>query len=547
MRADIQNISGYILDIFESKVYPGTIVIENGKIANKARTYTKCDRYILPGFIDSHIHIESSMLVPSEFARAVVVHGTVATVSDPHEIGNVLGVPGVKYLMENAKEVPLKFYFGAPSCVPASPFETSGSTINSKDVEELLKVEGVKCLGEMMNFPAVIMKDKEVENKLSSAKKLSKLINGHAPGLGGFDLKKYFDAGISTEHECLTQQEAEEKLRLGMKIQIREGSATKSFDELVSILNMNFKDCMFCSDDLQPNDLTKGHINNLVKRAVAHGIDVFKVLRVACINPVLHYGLDVGLLRIGDPADFIIVNNLREFNVLETYINGNLIAKVGKSLFEKPTPKIVNNFNIKKRKLKDFQIPFSEGKINVIEALDGQLKTNKLVASPLVKDGFAVSDVNRDILKIAVVNRYNNANIAMGFVTNFGIKKGAIASSVAHDSHNIIAVGVSDEDLCQAINLIIEHKGGISAYCNSEKVELILPLPIAGLMSDDGCEIVAERYSEMNKVAKALGSKLESPYSTLSFMALLVTPGLKLSDRGLFDSEKSDFIDIFEK
>jgi adenine deaminase len=546
MENNTESISGYIVDVLNSKIYPGRITIENGRIKEIIRDYNKHDKYILPGFVDSHIHIESSMLVPSEFARAAVVHGTIATVSDPHEIGNVLGVEGVKYMIEDAKKVPMKFYFGAPSNVPATEFETSGGMIDSKDVEELLSQDGIKYLGEIMDFPAVVMKDSEVNNKIQSAKKFSKMIDGHAPGLVGEDLERYLETGITTEHECSTKSEAMEKLSQGIKIQIREGSVAKNFDDLISIINIYHKRCMFCSDDLHPNDLQKGHINNLVKRALSHGIDIMKILRVACINPVLHYGLDVGLLRIDDPADFIIVDNLKNFNVLRTYINGYLVAEDNRSMFIKTPTEIVNNFNINKKHVADFAVPYSDGKINVIEALEGQLITNKLVASPLVNNGYVVSDVNRDILKIAVVNRYKDAKITMGFVTNFGLKKGAIASSVAHDSHNIIAVGVTDSEICKAVNMIIKHKGGICAVSKSDNIKKILPLPIAGLMSDDEYDKVSEMYNEIDSTAKSFGSKLNSPVMTLSFMALLVIPNLKMSDLGLFDGEKSDFVDLFE-
>jgi adenine deaminase len=547
MEENHNTITGYIVDVINQIIYPGTITIEDGKIHDIVRIYDKCKNYILPGFVDSHIHIESSMMVPSEFARAAVVHGTIATVSDPHEIGNVLGFDGVKYMIENAGSVPLKFYFGAPSCVPASKFETSGAKITSKEIDELLAEDAVKCLGEMMDFPAVIMKDPTTKDKLDSAKRHSKLIDGHAPGLMGEDLKKYYEAGISTEHECLTQNEALEKLKLGMKLQIREGSAARNFDELINVLDDNYMDCMFCSDDLHPNDLVKGHLNSLVKRALSYGIDIFKVLQVASVNPVEHYGLDVGLLKIGDPADFIVVDNLRDINILKTYINGELVAESGKSLLKKSKVKIINNFKIKKRKVKDFEIKNGNGKINVIEALDGKLETNRLEAQPLIKDGLVISDVNRDILKLVVVNRYNEAEPTIGFVTNFGLKSGAIASSIAHDSHNIVAVGVTDEEICKAVNLIIEQKGGISAACKSDKIKRVLPLPIAGLMSDSDYDKISDEFNSMEELARSFGSKLRSPFSTLSFMALTVVPNLKLSDQGLFDTEKAEFIDVFEQ
>jgi adenine deaminase len=538
-------ITGYIVDALNSIIYPGAIEVENGKIKSITRIYNKCENYILPGFIDSHIHIESSMLVPSEFARVAVVHGTVATVSDPHEIGNVLGVEGVKYMIDNASQVPLKFYFGAPSCVPATRFETTGGTIGSEEIEDLFNQDAVKCLGEMMDFPAVLMKDPVVLDKLQAAKKYSKLIDGHAPGVLGEALEEYHNAGISTEHECLSQKEALEKLDLGMKVQIREGSAAQSFEDLIPIMNDHYQGMMFCSDDMHPDALIKGHINNLIKRALAQGIDIFKILQVASVNPVQHYGLDVGLLKEGDPADFVVVDNLKDFNVLKTYINGELVAENGKTLLKKKAPKIVNKFEISKVKVEDFQISNGPGKINVIEALDGKLNTNKLEAPPLVKDGLVISDVNRDILKLVVVNRYTDTKPTIGFVTNFGFKTGAIASSIAHDSHNIIAVGVTDEDICEAVNLVIEHKGGIVAVSKADKVKKILALPVAGLMSDEPYRKVSKKYKDMEKLAKAFGSTLTAPFMTLSFMALLVIPSLKLSDKGLFDGENFGIIDLF--
>jgi adenine deaminase len=518
--------------------------ISNRKISDVIREDKKYGTYILPGFIDSHIHIESSMLVPSEFARAAVIHGTVATVSDPHEIANVLGIKGVRYMMENSKQVPLKFYFGAPSCVPASRFETSGAVLGPESIEKLLKLKKIKYLAEVMNFPGVLNGNPDVIIKISIAKKYSKMIDGHAPGLRGRDLEKYVNAGISTDHECFSRDEALEKLGLGMKILVREGSAAKDFDELISIVNEHYENCMFCSDDKHPDDLLKGHINILVKRALDYGIDLMKVLRVACVNPVLHYKLDAGLLCKGDNADFIVVNNLRDFHVLKTCISGEVVAEEGRSLIAKISPRVVNNFKVKKKKIKDFLLPYKNGMINVIEAVDGQLITNKLVMPPKVVDGYAVSDAERDILKIAVVNRYKESKIATGFIKNFGLKKGAIASSVAHDSHNIIAVGVTDEDICRAVNLIIENKGGICAV--TEEKEMLLPLPIAGIMSNEECPHVAEKYSALDKMAKSLGSTLHSPFMTLSFMALLVIPKIKLGDKGLFNGEKFEFINVFE-
>jgi len=546
---DLKNwsLSGNIVDVLNSIIFPGTLSISNGKITKIQKDNNKYNNYIIPGFIDSHIHIESSMLCPSEFARIAVTHGTVAVVSDPHEIANVLGIDGVKYMIEDATRVPLKFYFGAPSCVPATEFETNGAVLDSEKVEELLKMDEIKYLSEVMNFPGVINEDAEIMKKIKAAKKLGKPIDGHAPGLSGKDLKKYLAAGISTDHECYSYEEAEEKIKLGMKILIREGSAAKNFEGLIPLIQKYPDKCMFCSDDKHPDDLLKSHINELVKRAIGKGFVLMNVLQIACANPVEHYKLDVGLLQKGDDADFLIIDNLKNFNILKTYIKGELVAENGITLIPKQKPIIINNFKVEKKKPEDFILPFKKGKIKIIEALDGQLITNKSIEILKVENGNIVSrniisNIKRDILKITVVNRYKNTKPAIGFINNFGLKKGGIASSVAHDSHNIIAVGISDELLKKAVNLIIENKGGICAVSNEK--EMILSLPIAGIISNEDYQTVAGKYSQLDKKAKDFGSKLLSPFMTLSFMALLVIPKLKLSDRGLFDGEKFEFIEI---
>lgn len=540
---EVKTVHANIVDVLNSEIYPGKLKIADGKIADILRESKKHETYIIPGFVDAHVHIESSMLPPSEFARVAAVHGTVAVVSDPHEIANVLGMEGINYMIENAKAALVKFYFGAPSCVPASSFETSGAAIGPAEVEELLKMEEIKYLAEVMNFPAVINGAPDVHRKIGMAKKYGKPIDGHAPGLTGEDLEKYASAGISTDHECFTIEEAREKIRLGMKVIIREGSAAKNFDELMPLLKDHAESCMFCSDDKHPHELIKGHINNLVKRSLKHGIALMKVLKVACLNPVLHYGLDVGLLRRGDDADFLVVDSLDNLHVLKTYIGGEIVAAEGRSLLTKKPAKIVNNFNVGKREVKDFTLPCKKGRINVIEVIAGQLMTNKLVVPPKIVEGNVVSDLERDILKIVVVNRYREAQAAIGFVKNFGLKKGAMAESVAHDSHNIIATGVTDEDICRAVNLIMENKGGLSAV--AKDTEMFLPLPIAGLMSDEDYSAVAEKYTLMENTVRAFGSTLHAPFMTLSFMALPVIPRIKLTDRGLFDGEKFGFMDIF--
>jgi adenine deaminase len=540
-------VKGNIVDIPAKKIFSGIINVENGRISSIEKIAQTVDQhlpYILPGFIDSHVHIESSMLVPSQFARLAVVHGTVATVSDPHEIANVCGIPGVDYMIRDAENVNFKFYFGAPSCVPATTFETAGEAIDSNGIKDLLQRKEIKYLSEMMNFPGVIHDDPEVMKKIAIAHEMKKPVDGHAPGLRGDALKKYISAGISTDHECFTKEEAIEKLKLGMKVIIREGSAAKNFEALIDLLNDYPEMMMFCSDDKHPDSLVKGHINLLCKRAVEKGIDLFKILNAACINPVHHYKLDIGILRDGDPADFIEVTDLKNFTVTKTYINGICVAEDNKTKIDSCESAVINRFECENIASASLQCPANKfllnGKLPVIEALDGQLVTNKLLVDPLIENGLIVPDIKKDILKIVVVNRYFNAPPAISFIKNFGFAHGAIASSVAHDSHNIIAVGADDESIAQAINLVIEQKGGVS--CVSSSSEQILGLAVAGLMSNEDGYKVAEAYTAIDAMAKSLGSSLSAPFMTLSFMALLVIPKLKLSDRGLFDGENFCFI-----
>ena len=544
MGQTITEISGNIVDVPNATIYPGTLQIRDGRIVNIVEDRKGYDTFILPGLVDSHIHIESSMLVPSEFARLAVVHGTVAAVSDPHEIANVLGVDGVKYMIENGSTVPFKFYFGAPSCVPATPFETSGAAIEAEQIEELLIRDDIKYLSEMMNFPGVLSSDPGIMAKIKLAKKYGKPVDGHAPGLRGRRLEKYVAAGISTDHETLEKREALEKIKLGMKIMIREGSAAKDFDSFVGLLVDYADQCMFCSDDKHPDDLVRGHINDAVRRALRLGIDMMNVLTCACVNPVRHYELDVGLLQTGDLADFMEIDSFQDFNILRTFINGEVVAERGRPLLPRTAPRIVNSFRARKKEVSEFSVKKAGDRMEVIEAIDGQLFTNRLRAAPRVSDANVVSDTDRDLLKMVVVNRYEDAPPAVGFVKGFGLQRGAIASSVAHDSHNIIAVGVEDEAVCRAVNLIVEHQGGMAVVCDSE--ERILPLPVAGIMTDQDGFQVARRYSELDGLAKALGSRLQAPFMTLSFMALPVIPRLKLSDKGLFDAEKYSLIGLFQ-
>ncbi len=526
-------LQGQIVDIQNKRIFKGEITLKEEKIVSIQEKDHNTNQYILPGFIDAHIHIESSMLVPSEFARLAVMHGTVATVSDPHEIANVLGVEGVEFMIANGKRVPFKFNFGAPSCVPATTFESAGAVIDSDGIKTLLENPDIKYLAEMMNYPGVLFDDDEVMKKIAWAKHYKKPIDGHAPGLRGDDVTKYIQAGISTDHECFTYEEALEKLEKGMKILIREGSAAKNFGALIDLLPKHFENMMFCSDDKHPDDLLLHHINNLCARAVAKGIDVFKVLQVACINPVKHYKLDVGLLRENDLADFIIVEDLVNFKTIQTYINGKLVFDKGASLIPPVAFENLNNFNCNKKEVLDFRFESSSKQIRVIEALEGQLVTNELIEEAYTQSGNLVSNIKSDILKMAVVNRYQNQKPAIAFIKNFGLNEGAIASSVGHDSHNIIAVGVSDEAICKAVNSLINHKGGICAVSDTE--EKTVPLPVAGIMSDQDGETIGKQYAELDAMAKKMGSRLYAPYMTLSFMALLVIPSLKLSDKGLFN------------
>ncbi len=537
-------ISGNIVDIIHEEIFYGELTINAGRISSidKKGSPFPGENYLLPGFIDSHVHVESSMLIPSEFARLAVVHGTVGSISDPHEIANVCGMKGVQFMIDNGKKVPFKFNFGAPSCVPATIFETAGAALDADDVEALLKLPEIKYLSEMMNFPGVLHHDEQVMLKIAAAKKYNKPVDGHAPGLRGEMAKKYIDAGISTDHECFTAEEALDKLNYGMKILIREGSAAKNFEALIGLMQNHSDNMMFCSDDKHPDSLAAGHINQLCARAVAKGIGIFKLLKAACINPVLHYKMDVGLLNQGDAADLIVVKDLENFEVVQTYIDGMLVAENGKTNIASVPSIAINQFSCEAKTLQDISIEYNnEKEIAVIEALDGQLITNKFMAAPKVVNNEMVSDVENDILKIVVVNRYSHAPVAKAFIKNFGIKQGAIASSVAHDSHNIVALGATDGSIVRAINLVIKEQGGVSAV--STRSEKVLGLPVAGLMSNEDGYKVSEAYTAIDKMVKdELGSTLTAPFMTLSFMALLVIPHLKLSDKGLFDGDEFKFV-----
>ena len=534
-------IQGQYVDILHKRIYPAIISIEDGRIVSIIECDEAPNQFILPGFIDSHVHIESSMLVPSSFARLAVVHGTIGTISDPHEIANVCGLEGVQYMIDNGKKVPFHFFFGAPSCVPATAFETAGAVIDSVDIAKLLASPDIFYLSEMMNFPGVLQQDAEVMQKIKAAHAIGKPVDGHAPGLMGDLAKQYIAAGISTDHECFTIEEAVDKLSFGMHILIREGSAAKNFEALYELIDDHPKKVMLCSDDKHPDSLLEGHINQLCARAVGKGINVFNVLRAACINPVLHYQLPTGFARVNDPANFILVEDLQHFKVIETYINGQLVAKDGQSLIEPVHATSINQFNAKPITISDLQLPVTgypskDGLVPVIHAIDGQLITNLVWDKPTIKDNEIVADTEKDILKVVVYNRYHAAKPKVGLIQSFGFKAGAIASTVAHDSHNIIAVGVDDESILKAINLVVYEKGGIS--CVQNNVSKVIGLPVAGLMSTADPYQVANDYIEIDKMAKSLGAQLGSPFMTLSFMALLVIPHIKMSDLGLFDGDQ---------
>ncbi|CAN5644032.1 adenine deaminase [soil metagenome] len=536
-------VSGQIVDVIAGRIFAGTVVVEHGRIVDiRDDPHHASTHFILPGFVDAHIHIESSMMMPSEFARFAVVHGTVGTVSDPHEIANVLGDEGIELMVQNGLRVPFKFHFGAPACVPATPYETAGAVLDATAIRQLFAKMGLKYLAEVMNFPGVLHGDADLLAKIAAAKELGLPIDGHAPGLRGDEAARYAAAGPSTDHECVTLAEAEDKLAGGMSILIREGSAARNFAALHPLLRSHPDRCMFCSDDLHPDSLQHGHINRLVERAVAEGHDRIAVIRAATLNPVRHYGLPVGLLRIGDPADFIVVSDLTTFRVRQTYIDGQCVAEDGVSRIDRVVVVPHNKFGVTAKRVDEFRVESRSGLIRVIEALDGQLVTNELHLNAHIDGDDLISDIANDVLKIAVVNRYADAPPAVGFIRGFGLKAGAIASTVAHDSHNIVAVGTTDAELCRAVNALIEARGGL-AVVDGNRVD-ILELEVAGLMSGDG-EGVTAGYTRLQHEAIALGSTLKAPFMTLSFMALLVIPKLKLSDRGLFDGSTFEFLSLF--
>ncbi|MGN0032709.1 MAG: adenine deaminase [Candidatus Limimorpha sp.] len=539
-------IKGQIVDVIANRIFRGAIIVDNGIIVDVIEEDNDENKVIMPGLIDSHIHIESSMLVPSEFARIAVTHGTVGAICDPHEIANVLGIEGVRFMVDEGKRVPFKFFFGAPSCVPATCFETSGAVIDSDGVEKLLAMDDIYFLGEVMDYVGVLSENQEILRKINMTLSRGKVVDGHVPSLRGDDVRKYASAGISTDHESVSCEEALDKVKSGILIQIRQGSAAKNLDALLPLFNICPDKLMFCTDDNHSDDLVNAHINMMIKKAIGMGYNVLDVIKAATLNPVRHYNVNVGLLQKNDPADFIVIDNLNDFNVLQTFINGNIVAENGKSNIAHLDVDFINNFNAMPVKPDDFFVRDEGKNVKVIEIVKDQIITN-ILSVRLMPKGDSMnlqSDVENDILKIAVINRYKQSKPVVGFVKNFGLKKGAIASSVAHDSHNIIVVGCTDEDMAEAVNQIIASKGGMISYSSEESV--LIPLPIAGLMcSDDGYE-VASKYKEAKALSTKLGAKVSSPFMTLGFMALLVIPNLKISDKGLFDTQNFEFVSLYE-
>lgn len=535
-------ISGNIIDIHNRIIYPGSIITENKQIARIEREDREYRQYIMPGLIDAHIHIESSMATPGSFAGTAVRHGTTGVVSDPHEIANVLGINGIEFMLEDSQRVPLKFWFGAPSCVPATDFETNGAVLNSTDINKLLERKEIKYLAEVMNFPGVVNNDPEVLRKLNAAKKNGKKIDGHAPGLTGDALKKYIEAGISTDHECVSINEAKEKLALGMKILIREGSAARNLDELKDLIRSDADMVMLCSDDLHPGELVKGHINTMVSKLLMEGFDMFDVIRSCTLNPQRHYGLEAGLLREGDPADFIIAEDFRTMKIIETWIDGKRAYGNGKVFFDYNPASYKNRFDSEYLIPDDLKVIRTGRTMRVIRAFDGEIYTAETFADAGTEE-FVKPDIGKDLLKIVVKDRYIGNPPAIAFINGFGMKKGALASSIAHDSHNIVCVGTSDYDITEAVNRVIEMKGGLAVSDGSRIYSM--DLPVAGLMSSKPVPEIAGKYKELSDAVKSMGCTLKAPFMTLSFLALLVIPELKLSDKGLFDGKSFRFVSLF--
>lgn len=537
-------IEGKIVDMHCRQIYDGNIEVEGKIIKNISRTRNAPERYIMPGLIDSHIHIESSMATPGAFAAEAVSRGTIGLVSDPHEIANVLGIEGVEFMIRDAEKVPLKFWFGAPSCVPATSLETSGAEITADDVEILLEGDKIKFLAEVMNYPGVINDDINVLRKIESARKRNKKIDGHAPGLRGDMLRKYISRGITTDHECSDITEAREKLNLGMKIIIREGSAARNLNALKDLIRTNPEMVMLCSDDLHPEMLCRRHLDKIVAQLVKEGYDLFDVLKCCNLNPVVHYGLEAGTLKVGDPADFIVVNHPEKMDILENWINGAKVYENGRVLFNYERPVSINKFICSPVSPDQITVRKNGQEMRVILARDGELITEeafvKIPDKPIID-----TDKRNDILKIVVKDRYLDSEPATAFIRGFGLNNGAFASSVAHDCHNIICIGTNDRDIVAAVNELVRIKGGLSVSVD-EKINS-LSLPVAGIMSEKPVAETARQYEMLSDLVKSLGCTMSAPFMTLSFMALLVIPELKLGDKGLFLSRIFGFVPLFKE
>ncbi|MDR2836636.1 MAG: adenine deaminase [Bacteroidales bacterium] len=540
----MRNIEGNIVDVINREIYAGEIIIENQKIQKIIRKETTSEIYILPGLIDSHVHIESSMLIPSEFSKLAIQNGTVGIVTDPHEIANVCGIEGIEFMINDSKQGPLKTYYAVPSCVPMTKMDKSGAILDAEKIDKIFTKHKLKVLGEMMDYPGVINKEETIIEKLEIAKKHNAIIDGHAPGLNSKEIKLYAEAGISTDHECSTIEEAIEKINLGIKILIREGSAAQNFEALYPLISKYNEMVMLCTDDSHPDELIeKGHINKIIKKGLEKNLDIFDLLTVTCINPIKHYGLEIGLLRENDPADFIVVDDLQNFNIIETTIDGKMVYSNKRILFKTKIPKQINNFKAEKIKIEDIKIKPKKEKIKVIEVIDKELITNYFTSTYKIQENNINSNINKDILKIITVNRYENKKPAIGFINGFGLKTGAIASSISHDSHNIIAIGTDDENITKAINEIIEKKGGLCYVKGNDYYTL--ELEIGGLMTTQKGEDVAKIYKELNQIVKVNGCNLTAPFMILSFMSLIVIPKFKMGDMGLFDVEKFQYVDLF--
>ena len=544
-----ETVSGTIYDVIAGRAFPGEVVLADGRIAAVRETKRAASQAIVPGFVDSHVHIESSLCSPREFARLAARHGVTAAVADPHEIANVCGVPGVEWMVRDAASASMTFAFGAPSCVPATPFETSGAVLSSAEVATLLRRTDVTHLAEMMNFPGVINGDPEVVAKLTAARSAGKPVDGHCPGLSGDGLRKYLEAGISTDHECSTIAEAREKIKLGLRwVMIREGSAARNFDALLPLVEESPDRVMFCTDDAHPDFLVRQHIDAHVRRCVRAGINPLSVLRAATLHPVRHYRLPCGLLQPGDPADFVVLSSLEECEVLKTYWHGTMSysrdggnsrpADRGASLAP------INQFRCSEVDLAQLRAAAGGKSLRVIKIVPGELLTECWVVEPTVSGGEVVSDSRRDILKLAVKDRYRDGAPAVGFVSGFGIRSGAFACSIGHDSHNVVGVGADDASLCAAMNAVIRARGGMCVVAGENT--RVLKLPVAGLMADDEAHTVAGEYERLSlMVTGELGSGLAAPFMSLSFLPLLVIPELKLSDQGLFDGKRFEFVGLF--